>query len=248
MNEIFPILIFNGRPAAGKSEVIDYIKHCPLEERISRFHIGEIEEIDDFHFLWERFEDDDLIEEMGFPRLISDRYFHYEGKTYEGYSFKELWFWNFQIRKISFRYSKLLRDKPLLHEKTTLLIEFSRGTEHGGFQSAYSHLSEEILTKAATLYISVPWEESLKRNRRRYNPDKPDSGLQHGLEDKKMEKLYKDSDWESWTAADPHYLHVKNHKVPYGVFQNFPEITDKPELLADHLQELINRLWTLRKG
>lgn len=31
MNEIFPILIFNGRPAAGKSEVIDYIKHCPLE-------------------------------------------------------------------------------------------------------------------------------------------------------------------------------------------------------------------------
>lgn len=93
---------------------------------------------------------------MGFPRLISDRYFHYEGKTYEGYSFKELWFWNFLIRKISFRYSKLLRDKPLLHEKTTLLIEFSRGTEHGGFQSAYSHLSEEILTKAATLYISVP--------------------------------------------------------------------------------------------
>ena len=110
MNEIFPILIFNGRPAAGKSEVIDYIKHCPLEERISRFHIGEIEEIDDFHFLWERFEDDDLIEEMGFPRLISDRYFHYEGKTYEGYSFKELWFWNFLIRKISFRYSKLVRD------------------------------------------------------------------------------------------------------------------------------------------
>ena len=37
----FDIIIFNGRPAAGKSEVIDYLKNTPLEERIRRFHVGE---------------------------------------------------------------------------------------------------------------------------------------------------------------------------------------------------------------
>ena len=57
--EIFDIIILNGRPAAGKSEVIDYLKKTPLDERIRRFHIGEFEEFDDFPILWERFEDDD---------------------------------------------------------------------------------------------------------------------------------------------------------------------------------------------
>ena len=37
----FDVIILNGRPAAGKSEVIDYLKKVPLEERVRRFHIGE---------------------------------------------------------------------------------------------------------------------------------------------------------------------------------------------------------------
>jgi hypothetical protein len=41
--DTFDILILNGRPAAGKSEVIDYLKKTPLEERIRRFHIGAFE-------------------------------------------------------------------------------------------------------------------------------------------------------------------------------------------------------------
>jgi len=64
----FDVIIFNGRPAAGKSEVIDFLKKVPLKERIQRFHVGEFEELDDFPILWERFEDDDLLEEMGLPR------------------------------------------------------------------------------------------------------------------------------------------------------------------------------------
>ncbi len=44
----FEILLLIARPGAGKSEVIDYLKRTPLEERKSRFHIGEFEEIDDF--------------------------------------------------------------------------------------------------------------------------------------------------------------------------------------------------------
>ena len=96
--KIFEIIILNGRPAAGKSEVIDYLKKIPIEERIERFHIGEFIEIDDFPVLWEQFEDDDIMEEMGLPRLISNKEFEYKGKTYPGYVFKEKWYWNFLIK------------------------------------------------------------------------------------------------------------------------------------------------------
>jgi len=242
----FDIIILNGRPAAGKSEVIDYLTQCPIDERLERFHIGEFQEMDDFCILWERFEDDDIYEKHGKPRQISDTRFTYEGQDYEGYVFKDKFFWNFLIEKFNLEYSKLVRDNPDFHENKTLLIEFSRGSEHGGFKTAYDYLSDQILENAATLYINCSWEESLRKNRRRYNPDKPDSVLEHALEDRKIEMLYKGSDWAEFSAADPNYLVVKNHKVPFAVFQNEPEITDKPDELGDHLEEVLGYLWNLR--
>ncbi|MCK4764495.1 MAG: hypothetical protein KAW12_20010 [Candidatus Aminicenantes bacterium] len=246
----FNIVILNGRPAAGKSEIIDYLKKTPVEERIKRFHIGEFVEIDDFPILWEQFEDDDLLEEMGLPRLISNAEFEYRGKTHPGCVFKDKWYWNFLIKKLSFRYSKLLRDEPdFFKENKTAILEFARGSEHGGFKTAYDYLSEEILQKAVTLYIKVTFEESTRKNRRRCNPDKPDSILEHSLEDLKMEKLYKGSDWEEFSAADPEYLQAKGFKVPYGIFDNMPEKTDKPGVLGAHLEEVLARLWQVyRRG
>ena len=244
--DFFEIIILNGRPAAGKSEVIDYLNKCTVEERLERFHIGEFEELDDFCILWERFEDDDIYERHGKPRLISDTRFTYEGREYEGYVFKDKFFWNFLIEKFNLEYRKKMRDDPGYHDKRTLLVEFSRGSEHGGFRTAYDYLSEAILEKAATLYINCSWEESLRKNRRRFNPDKPDSVLEHGLEDKKLEMLYKESDWEEFSAASPDFLDVKGRKVPYAVFQNEPEITDKPDLLGAHLEEVLGRLWSLK--
>jgi hypothetical protein len=244
----FDIILLNGRPAAGKSEVIDYLKGIPVAERIRRFHIGEFLELDDFPILWEQFEDDDLLEKMGLPRLISNRTFEYKGKTYDGYVFKEKWYWNFLIAKLSRRYERLLRDNPGFHKNDrTVFIEFSRGSEHGGFKTAYDYLSDVILQNAVTLYIYVDFEESMRKNRRRYNPDKPDSILQHALEDLKMEMLYKGSDWEEF-AADPEYLKVKEFKVPYGVFDNMPEKTDKPEVLGAHLEEVLTRVWQVYIG
>lgn len=241
--KIFEIIILNGRPAAGKSEVIDYLKKIPVEERIERFHIGEFVEIDDFPVLWEQFEDDDIMEEMGLPRLISNKEFEYKGKTYPGYVFKGKWYWNFLIRKINQKYSKLLRDVPDFHKQNkTAILEFARGKEHGGFKTAYDYLSETILKKGVTLYIKVDFEESMRKNRRRFNPDKPDSILEHALEDIKMEMLYKDSDWEEF-SADPEYLKVRGFKIPYGIFDNMPEKTDKPEVLGAHLDEVLTRLW-----
>ena len=44
MRDTFEVIVLTGRPAAGKSEVIDYLKKTPVEERRRRFHIGEFEE------------------------------------------------------------------------------------------------------------------------------------------------------------------------------------------------------------
>ncbi len=242
----FDIIILNGRPAAGKSEVIDYLKNTPVDQRIKRFHVGEFIELDDFPILWEQFEDDDILEEMGRPRLISNTEFTYKGETHKGYCFKEQWYWNFLIKKLNSQYERLLRDQPDFHkENKTVILEFARGTEHGGFKTAYDYLSETILKKAVTLYINVTFEESTRKNRRRYNPDKPDSILEHALEDLKMEMLYKGSDWAEM-AADPTYLKVKGFDVPYGIFENMPEKTDKPEVLGAHLEEVLNKVWNVQ--
>lgn len=239
----FDIVIVNGRPASGKSEIIDFLKNVPLTERIEKFHIGEFEEIDDFPILWERFEDDDLMEEMGLPRLISDNEFEYNGEKLTGYVFKDQWFWNFLIKKLVQTYEKKVRDNPDYHNEKTLLIEFSRGSQHGGFREAYNYLSDEILSKAVTLYISVTWDESLRKNRRRYNPDRPDSWLEHALEDKKLEMMYKESDWDEFSGTGRNFLSAKNFKVPYGVFDNMPEKTDDPAKIRPHLEEVMARIW-----
>ena len=78
LKSIFPILILNARPAAGKSEVIAYLESVPIPERMERFHIGPIKVFDDFPLLWEWFQEDDILEQsFGLPRLhsTSDHYF-----------------------------------------------------------------------------------------------------------------------------------------------------------------------------
>ena len=246
MSDIFPVLLLTGRPASGKSEILDYLKKLPLPERRRRFHIGEMEEFDDFPILWEAFEDDDLWEKNGKPRLVSERTFTYEGRTMPGYVFKDPFYWNFLIQKLCFNYERRLERAPDLHTSTTVLFEFARGKEHGGWREAYRHLSERVLTTAAVIYVDVTWEESLRKNRRRYNPDEPDSILEHALEDKKIEMLYKESDWAEFSGPDREFLHVGNRRVPYAVFRNMPEITDQPEKLGRHLEEVTTALWQRR--
>ncbi|MBN2695017.1 hypothetical protein JXR93_10165 [bacterium] len=256
MKQTFDIVLLNGRPAAGKSEVIDYLKKTPIEERIKRFHIGEFIEIDDFPILWERFEDDDLYEEFGEPRQISDKEFTYQGETLKGYTFKKRFFWHWLLRKLMNQYDRIIRDEPDFHEKKTVIFEFARGAEHGGWKEGYAHLSDVVLDNGVVVYIDVPWEESLRKNRRRFNPDKPDSWLEHALEDKKIEMMYKESDWAEFSSKDPEYLHIspvfktdsvgKTFKVPYVVFNNMPEKTNQPEVLGAHLEEILQKAWEVK--
>ncbi len=236
--KIFEVIILIGRPAAGKSEVIDYLKKTPEDERQQRFHIGKFDEIDDFPMLWTWFEEDAILEKiLHQPRLHTDKdgYFLYDYQ------------WHLLIERISLNYSKKLRDNPDYHNTTTCLVEFSRGTEHGGYRAAFLHLSDDILKRAGIVFINVSFEESLRKNRRRFNPARPDSILEHGLPDAKLERLYKEVDWQELSAEHPEYITIKNRRVPYVIFQNEPEITDKPALLGKHLQDVLQRLKRLRQ-
>jgi hypothetical protein len=237
MKDHFEIIILLGRPASGKSEVIDYLKKTPVPERLKHFHIKEFVEIDDFPMLWTWFEEDAILEKiMRKPRFHTDS---------EGY-FLHQYQWNLLIERISLEYQKKLRDEGYAEKRTTV-IEFSRGSEHGGYESAFHHLSAEILEKACVLYIDVPYEESLRKNRRRFNPNRPDSILEHGLPDAKLERLYRDVDWEAFKGADPRFIHFSGRRVPYAVFDNMPEKTDKPEVLGAHLEDVLNTLWSRRQ-
>ncbi len=141
-------------------------------------------------------------------------------------------------------YQKRLRDHADYHNEHTTLVEFSRGTEHGGYASAFSHLSPEILKRAAILYIDVCYEESLRKNRRRFNPNRPDSILEHGLPDAKLERLYRQVDWHEVSASDPRFLDIQGRKVPYVVFDNSDDVTSaRGAQLGERLEEVLGMLW-----
>jgi hypothetical protein len=205
-------------------------------DRRQRFHIGEFEVIDDFPMIWVWFEEDQILSEMGHPRLHT---------TDENY-FKWSYLWDVLIRRICMDYDKCLRDNPAYHDRFTTIIEFARGSEHGGFARAFEHLSPEVVQRAAILYLNVSYEESLRKNRSRFNPDRPDSILEHGLPDEKLERLYKENDWEQVSAANPEFITVQGQRVPYVVFKNEDDVTTgRGEALGERLEETMGRLWGL---
>lgn len=228
----FPILIITGRPAAGKSELIDYLKKCDPKERLQRFHIADFEELDDFVYVWETFEIDDILSRHGKPRKWTD----------EKYWFNDHFIWNLYIERISLEYRKKLARNPAYHERITTLIEFARGGENGIYE-ALTYLHEEILKRAALIYIRVSYEESVRKNRRRARKGQEDSILHHSLPDEKMEFYYKTNDWDALEAKNPHHIEVKGFKIPYAVFENEPEKTLDPKLIGDELERVTGKLW-----
>ncbi len=233
---IFDILLLIARPAGGKSEVIDYLKSVPAQARIQRFHIGAFDEIDDFPMLWAWLEEDELLEKMGHPRLHTDR---------DGY-FLHQYLWDLLIERIGLEYQKRQRDRADRDAALTTIVEFSRGREHGGYRSAFAHLPTQMLTRMAVLYIDVSWEESLRKNRKRFNPRRPDSILEHSLPDSKLERLYRDVDWPEVTGGDPQNLLIQGVRVPYVAFDNSDDVTTaRGEALGQRLEVSLQKLWLL---
>lgn len=238
-SKIFPVLILLARPGAGKSEILRYLREIDPQDRLHRFHIGRMEEIDDFPFLWTWFEEDDLLTQMGLRRLHS---------TEDGY-FSNPEYWHLLIRRIGLEYQKKLRDTPGYHDSTTSLIEFSRGTEHGGYRQAFLHILPDIAANASILYIQVSFAESLRKNLKRADPLRPDSILQHSLSVEKMERLYKDTDWEEIAPGVTGTTPIQGFNVPYIVMENEDDLTTAGgPALGQRLEACLHDLWMLHQA
>ena len=230
---IFPILILNARPAAGKSEIIEFLKNIPDEERFKDFHIGKIKVIDDFPFLWRWFEEDAILTKTGHPRLFTDE---------KGY-FKYPYLWDLLIHMINLEYEKFIKNSINNHDYT-IIIEFSRGKEHGGYQRALPNLSSLILESGVLMYVDVSWEESLRKNRARFNPSRPDSILEHSLSEEKMLKLYSGCDFHAITLENKDYLTINSINLPYTVFNNWDDVTSGSIYELDkRLNSTLDYLW-----
>ena len=237
MQSSFPILILNARPAAGKSEITHALREVPDQERLDRFHIGPMHILDDFPMLWTWFEEDLLLETVfQRPRLYT---------TPDGYFLTDD-YWHLLIRRLAQEYEKYRRDNEGIY---TVVIEFSRGAAHGGYRQAYPHLGKTILSQAVSLYIQVSYAESLRKNRTRYNPDRPDSILEHGLSDEKMVRLYKEDDWELFATTPSGYLESAGVSIPYFTFENEDDVTTGGgEPLLSRLEVACSRLWNLQQS
>jgi len=235
--DTFDVLILIGRPASGKSEIIDFLSHLTDPARRERFHIARLEVLDDFPILWGWFEEDDILSRIfHLPRLHSD----------EGGYFLHREFWHVLLQRLNLDYAKKVRDVSFYHNHATALIEFARGSEHGGYAEAFRHVSDQILERAGIMYVRVSFAEALRKNRRRFNPNRPDSILEHGLSDDKMERLYRDDDWSTLAPGDTGRLSIRGRNVPYVVFPNEDDVTTgKPDQLAGRLESVLGQLWEL---
>jgi hypothetical protein len=236
-NDLFEVLLLLGRPAAGKSEILEFLRNIDDKTRMEKYHIGKLDVIDDFPMLWTWFEEDTILsEKFGKPRLHSDekRYFKYQ------------YLWNLLIERISLEYQKRIRDNGTYHQQKTTIVEFSRGTEHGGYREAFKHLSDQILDRAKIVYVQVSYEESRRKNRKRFNPDKPDSILEHSVDDKKLETLYRHDDWQNLVeeSGSSENLIIRDHQVPFVVFENEDDVTTAGSTaLSSRLEETLKELW-----
>ena len=88
-----------------------------------------------------------------------------------------------------------------------------------------------------------------RRGSRRYNPERPDSILEHSLADEKLTRLYRDDDWATLAADEAGFLAVRSVRVPYVVFANEDDVTTgKPDQLAARLELVLGRLWELQQA
>ncbi|MCD6106657.1 MAG: hypothetical protein J7J57_00325 [Caldisericaceae bacterium] len=233
----FNVIFLLGRPAAGKSEIIDFLLKLPDAERKEQFYMGKIDVIDDFPLLWAWYEEDDILVNKFHKQKLHT--------TNDGY-FKYQYFWHLLIERISLEYKKRVRDISDYMENYTTIVEFSRGKEHGGYKEAFQHVSKELLEYSAIIYVNVSFEESLRKNKMRSDSLRPDSILHHSLADEKLTRLYKEVDWEEFSHGNSEFIQCNGMKVPYAVFENKDDVTTEGEgPLKNRIKETLEKLKTI---
>lgn len=240
MTATFDHLLLLGRPAAGKSEFIDYMKKTSDGERSSVFHIGRFEGIDDFFWLWEKFLEDDMWEKAGYERMFSfsDKG-NYSVRPDKGFLF------DLMFTKFNHTIKEKYLSRPEFYKDQTLLVEFSRGGENG-YRNALTRLSKEVLSRAAILYVKVDFEESWRRNVKRYEEKLKASSLAHMVPRDVMERFYKTDDWEKITDGRE-FGTVSFHgiEIPFATMDNVPELPPGPEI-SKRYQVALDGLWRAR--
>lgn len=235
LQEVLPYLILLGRPAAGKSELIQFLQHLPLSERAQAYHLGFLRVIDDFPFLWEKFREDDLWEELGCGRRYSRR-------VGENYAVSDDYLWDFLILRINEEI-----EKAPARSGETVIVEFSRGGAQA-YRRALARLTPYALEGGAILYLHVSYQESLRRNRARYDRDRRDGILTHSVPEEEMARTYADDDWQALAPGEAGYLSLGSFRVPYVTVYNEPEpksVADFSRRFRPALEELY-QLWKNR--
>ena len=236
---IFEHILLNGRPAGGKSELIDFIRKAPPDKRVEQYHIDRFVELDDFVWLWDKFVEDDIWEELGEPRLYSRRVPHGYVQL-EGDRLLDM-----VCRKFNHIVARDYLAKPSFYDNHTLFIEFARGVADGGLRHAYGLLSKEILERAAIVYISVSYEESKRKNEARYQEALAHSILAHKLPDEALQRFSQEQDWIELTdGRSDGYLEISGLQVPFVTLDNEPELTD-PAALEARYSSALHKLMSL---
>jgi hypothetical protein len=243
MADLFQHLFVLGRPACGKSEFIDFLKHAPADMRRARLHVGRFEEVDDFPWLWEKFQEDVLWAKTGHGRQYTEEYM--PGNP--GMAPKGARLFDWCMQKFNQAIEGEYLAKPGFYRDSTLLIEFSRGGANG-FGSALNALDTEVLAPGALFYIKVSREESWRRNVARYQEKLRHSILAHMVPRETYDYFYDTNDWDELTGGKPSgWIEIKGVTMPFVSMDNEPESTD-PRVLEDRYAAALGELWSLRSS
>lgn len=235
--QTFDHLFVLGRPASGKSEFLDFMTQLSDAERAERFHIGRMTVMDDFVWLWEMFEADDLWERVRGKRLHSK-------PVPVGYILDAADLFDFLMEKFRHEIHKRYLSNTAFYQDQTLLIEFARGGERP-YKGALSRLTPEIYERAAILYVEVSGQESIRRNDARYREKLKHTVLAHKCPDEDMARFYCNDDWPELTGKKSSgYLTLSGVQVPFATMNNEPESVD-PLVLGPRYGDALTRLWEL---
>lgn len=231
----FGNLFVFGRPASGKSEFIDFIKKTNPSERIEKFNIGLLEELDDYVVLAQKFNEEEIWNKLNGKRKYT---YMEEGN----HIIEDLSLFNFAANRVAHIALNRFADNNEFYKDHTLFIEFSRGIDIG-YKETLDLFNPKIFKKSAIIYIKTSFDECWRRNVARYQEKKKFSILAHMVPWAQMKNFYFYDDWSKLTSdQEAGFLELKGIKVPFVTLDNESESKD-PVILSARYKNSLDKLF-----